>query len=269
MKKILLFLAFLSILGSAQSHRFIYKYDFVADSLKPDNVSYEFMRLNITKDFSEFLPEKRAREDSIIMRNIALNKTFDMSFSANAMSNESNKDYHKNETLMRAEIGIQQVLVQLKNLPKWNLSSENKKIGGYSCQKATSSFGGRFWTAWFTMDLPFQEGPYIFKNLPGLVVELEDKTKSHHFMLIGNHNSKDEKSNRFVTGNVLTLSEEKFVTAWRKYRQNPVPPSLQMQNRGIIFNNQSDLEWQKSNEIEGIKKDLAKNNNPILLTLYK
>ena len=45
--------------------------------------------------------------------------------------------------------------------------------------KAVTEFAGRKWTAWFTEELPFQDGPYKFRGLPGLIVKLEDATQSH------------------------------------------------------------------------------------------
>lgn len=64
------------------------------------------MRLNITKDFSQFLSEERARHDSVIMKNISLNKTLDMVFSSNTISSESYTDYVKEETKVYSSKGF-------------------------------------------------------------------------------------------------------------------------------------------------------------------
>ena len=53
---------------------------------------------------------------------------------------------------------------------KWNVTSEEKKIGEYNCRKATLDKGGRKWTAWFTTDLPHQAAPRTFAGLPGVVL---------------------------------------------------------------------------------------------------
>ncbi|MEG1239213.1 MAG: GLPGLI family protein, partial [Flavobacterium sp.] len=44
----------------------------------------------------------------------------------------------------------------------WKISNEKQKIGEYNTQKATAQYGGRTWTAWFSSDIPFQDGPYKF-----------------------------------------------------------------------------------------------------------
>jgi GLPGLI family protein len=67
---------------------------------------------------------------------------------------------------------------------KWSfLSSDKKIIDGYTCKKATTTYGGRNWTAWYTLKLPINAGPYKFKGLPGLIVELKDDTDSYVFIL--------------------------------------------------------------------------------------
>lgn len=56
----------------------------------------------------------------------------------------------------------------------WKLSDEKKKICGYECQKATSHFRGRDFTAWFTTDIPVKGGPWKFGGLPGLILKVYD-----------------------------------------------------------------------------------------------
>jgi len=41
----------------------------------------------------------------------------------------------------------------------WSILPDKQKIGEYNAQKATTEFGGRKWTAWFSTDIPFQDGP--------------------------------------------------------------------------------------------------------------
>jgi GLPGLI family protein len=70
--------------------------------------------------------------------------------------------------------------------PEWKIMPDKQKIGDYNTQKAVTKLGGREWTAWFATDLPFQDGPYIFYGLPGLIVKIEDATGSHKMTLAGN-----------------------------------------------------------------------------------
>ncbi len=60
---------------------------------------------------------------------------------------------------------------------KWRLSTETKKIGRFLCQKATTHFRGRDYTAWFTPQIPVAFGPWKFRGLSGLILEVYDKDR--------------------------------------------------------------------------------------------
>lgn len=57
---------------------------------------------------------------------------------------------------------------------KWNITDETRKIGNYTCRKATMHKDGRDWTAWFTTELPHRGAPRHYNGLPGVVLELTD-----------------------------------------------------------------------------------------------
>jgi GLPGLI family protein len=50
-----------------------------------------------------------------------------------------------------------------------------KKIDKYNCYSATTTFRGRSYLAFFTPEIPISFGPYKFHNLPGLILQLENK----------------------------------------------------------------------------------------------
>lgn len=56
----------------------------------------------------------------------------------------------------------------------WEISGEQKMIDSLRCTKATCTFRGRLYTAWFTTDIPLPFGPWKMGGLPGLVVDLQD-----------------------------------------------------------------------------------------------
>jgi GLPGLI family protein len=57
-------------------------------------------------------------------------------------------------------------------------------IAGYKCKKAHTFFKGRKYEAWYSLDIPINEGPYKFKGLPGLIIKIEDIDKEHCFELM-------------------------------------------------------------------------------------
>lgn len=67
---------------------------------------------------------------------------------------------------------------------KWEIEKERKEVLGFECKKATTHFGGRKWEAWFASELSFQDGPYKFHGLPGLILEIYDTEGDYMFSAI-------------------------------------------------------------------------------------
>lgn len=57
----------------------------------------------------------------------------------------------------------------------WQLINEDREINGYKCKKATDKSGQT--TAWYCLDVPVNDGPYMFWGLPGLIIQLEHQNK--------------------------------------------------------------------------------------------
>ena len=58
----------------------------------------------------------------------------------------------------------------------WEISDSTKIVLGYDCVMATANYHGRDWTAWFTPDIPLQEGPWKLCGLPGLILAANEST---------------------------------------------------------------------------------------------
>ena len=66
----------------------------------------------------------------------------------------------------------------------WNLEEGNKVISGYTCNKATTTYGGRAWTVWYAPEIPSTAGPWKFNGLPGLILAAGDSESLHEFEAI-------------------------------------------------------------------------------------
>ena len=64
---------------------------------------------------------------------------------------------------------------------EWRLHEGTATILGYKCYRATLSYGGRMWTAWYAPDLQVSAGPWKLCGLPGLVLKAEDDSGTHRF----------------------------------------------------------------------------------------
>ena len=67
------------------------------------------------------------------------------------------------------------------NLPQqWTIIADSvKTILGHTCRKASCSYRGRNYEAWYAIDLPVNAGPWKFSGLPGLIMSVQD-TKGHY-----------------------------------------------------------------------------------------
>ncbi|PWN69249.1 GLPGLI family protein [Chryseobacterium phosphatilyticum] len=196
MKKILILSFFLLITSiQAQTHRFIYELQYKMDSTDAMNEKLN-MVLDIGPKEVKFYGQNLAITDS-------LNKKFGMNSEYTDMSGQIvkrkiNSFDHENY------INIKQGYYSFKTTDKinWAISDETKKTENYHLQKATSKFGGRSWTAWFCKDIPFNEGPFKFRGLPGLIFELSDTKRNFIYTLIKSQKLPDNYSTEsFVESN--------------------------------------------------------------------
>lgn len=67
----------------------------------------------------------------------------------------------------------------------WQMSAETDTVAGYICQKARTQFRGREYVAWFSPEIPLNDGPWKFSGLPGLILKVEDAEGLFVFELIG------------------------------------------------------------------------------------
>jgi GLPGLI family protein len=82
----------------------------------------------------------------------------------------------------------------------WKIWNETNEIAGYKCQKATCTFRGRDYIAWFTREIPIPEGPCKFNGLPGLIVKIYDTKEHYDFELVFLQKTRKE----------ITFEEERY-----------------------------------------------------------
>lgn len=63
----------------------------------------------------------------------------------------------------------------------WEMLPGESTICGYPCQKARVTFRGRTWTVWYTLELPYSDGPWKLCGLPGLILKAEDSKRDFLF----------------------------------------------------------------------------------------
>lgn len=166
-----------------------------------------------------------------------------LTYSLKAKENEYvYKDFIQNEIYYSNLISMQKFNIKdsLSQL-KWTLNNKHKEILGYTCQEATALFGGRFYIAYFTTDIPVPNGPWRFHGLPGVILEIYsiDKIFKIEATAIQVKNEKLEIVNPFEEGKLISWN--KFLSLYKKkydeVRRNSMTewgPSQTLPKKGIV-----------------------------------
>ena len=87
------------------------------------------------------------------------------------------KDYFFNGVLKNQDYFIHDKVPHIV----WNIEeTSSKKILGYDCVKATTTFRGSKMVAYFTKDLPYSAGPFKYYGLPGLILDLREVNTNYN-----------------------------------------------------------------------------------------
>lgn len=263
MKKfIILFLAFICQLSFAQTNRFIYQVTMKPDANDKTSEFTEKAYLDISPTKSIFYGEKRMLRDSLVQR-MRDTKNWDRSQFQDLRSKIDfivEKDFASQKTTFQQRIARDNYEYEEDRKMIWKILPETTKLGDYKVQKAETEFAGRVWTAWFAQELPYQDGPYKFSGLPGLIIKVEDADGDYSFDL--EQTKKIEQPAEFQQrGNMIKLKRKDFKNQMAKFEKDPFS-SFSGQGFGGRGNNRPDPQRMKEMEIR-IKEEIAKNNNPI------
>ncbi|OBS12376.1 GLPGLI family protein [Elizabethkingia miricola] len=293
MKKLvfLLFIFCIALQASIAAQRFTYEYKYALDSTRKDSLNTEHMILDISKSGSKFYSKAKYESDSLIKAEVE--KQMKMGSSNIQMKSgykgsinfSVEKNYPDFKTYLLTNVGAIGGVSKYKVLDdrkmEWKILKEQQKIGEFNAQKAETNFAGRKWIAWFTTDIPFQDGPYKFHGLPGLIVKIESADKTHSMELKGVKKMTEEQltaSNSselsILRNKPLDISQNQYVKLVEQYRKDPGQSMRELLNRpGMKMKfNVNGKEVTDSNDmirqIEKTAKDkLKKENNPIELKL--
>lgn len=291
MKKNVLLFLFIGVFANAQINRFFYEYKYIPDFNNKADVKKEMMLLAINKIGSSYYSYNDFVTDSVAtaylqqqIKGTAGN--MNVSIKESQINYKVIKSYPSFKTYLLTKVSTDRYKVKEDQVPNWNILPEKQKIGEYNTQKATTTYGGKDWIAWFSTDIPFQDGPYKFYGLPGLIVKLEDTTASHIMTLVGNKKIEApiEEQQLEISGNIdlsgikgkeIEVTKDQFKKVWKTYINDPSKNMREMIKGGRMKILDSDGKTaldqnQAFRKIEKMEKEkLSKNNNSIEPDLIK
>lgn len=98
----------------------------------------------------------------------------------------------------------------------WTITEDTLTVLNYPCQKATTKFRGRNYSAWFTLDIPIGDGPWKLCGLPGMILKAEDANGIFHFQAIGIEQTPNETVNKPTDRKIVPSTLKKL----KEYRKN-------------------------------------------------
>ncbi|MBO9694422.1 GLPGLI family protein [Chryseobacterium sp.] len=261
MNPLSLIFALLTSFCFGQKMSFIYEVNYRLNHQMPDEFTTKTMILDFVDKESIFRESMDRKSDSLKMNNGSpmLSSGFENQFYIK-------KDLSNHKISKIITNGQFCYLLPIEETINWKISSEKKKIGIYNSQKAVTTYGNREWTAWFSNDIPINDGPYVFSNLPGLIISITDSGGDYKFNLV-----QIKKSANLFNARVkpLLIDWNKYDQLAKIYYENPnaeIEQKIRNAKKVVMKDAQGnviDFDIRKMNKDD--QENIRKNNNPIEL----
>lgn len=168
----------------------------VKDSTAFLKVEYKFFRklterslpvneIHSLKNYNSILSIYQKETESEYLKNQANTESYDVTANFGVDGSEkiiTFKDF-VNDTIMSIYPVIRKYKKVGEKIPEidWKLETETREILGYKCKKATTTFRGRNYIAYYSIDIPIYDGPFKFSGLPGLTLSVFEETNKISF----------------------------------------------------------------------------------------
>ncbi|TDP61313.1 GLPGLI family protein [Flavobacterium dankookense] len=122
---------------------------------------------------------------------------------------------NKDSVFTQCSILGENIYVKNKQKENWIITTETKLIDNYKCYKATNTYQvispnkvfNHPVTAWFCPDIPYNHGPNGYGNLPGLILELQERNAVYGVRKINFNSQLNFSLNELQNIKVLTENE--------------------------------------------------------------
>ena len=241
-------------------YKIIYKLTFQLDSTDLESRKSELMILYLGEDFSKYLSRAKTLANPIVREGNTAHTA------RSAITNfhyEIIKQRDQDSLLYLLKIPKMNdrfVYEESKNRFNWQIEEETKVIEGYSVQKATTSFAGRDYTAWFTNEIPIADGPYKFNGLPGLILEIKDSQGYWEFEFVGLEKLSPKINYKVDLKQYAKTTRKDMEKLWFRYRSDPMGYA---NNPNVKSDPEVDKKYR-----DLFAEMLRKENNPIELKAF-
>ena len=178
---------------------FIVQYEtkMITDTLNPEKKVDESMVLKVGAVSSSYYSYTRFISDSILGEQ--LKKSGHIRIEKENAGNmgfvtyQIFKNYPAGKVTTLDKVAMNRFRCEEENdIPAWELLPDTATILSYLCQKAVCNFKGREYEAWFTPEIPRNEGPWKLYGLPGLILKASDSQGHYTFECTGLTNTTEK-----------------------------------------------------------------------------
>jgi GLPGLI family protein len=251
----------------AQNSSFVYQLDYKpnADSLKTEKIIFYLDR----KDNKSIFRSVSFRKNDSLRVKRGYPDGFDMNYNNKQLYICKNFAENTTKKYVFVPLVNYTFAININETLDWKITNEKIKIGNFNCQKATTDYSGRKWTAWFTNEIPIQDGPYIFKGLPGLIIKISDDKQDYNFEL---GQVRDFKWKELYPDKIKkVITWEDFDKLQLDFYKNPWS-SIKSSDITKYDEGGNEIKFDFQKELEHMQKRIQNRNNPIELNhkiIYK
>ena len=243
-KNILVILTFLFILSlKAQYFNFLSKYEnldsfqiidsallkctyrliYLKDTLSPNEKSEDMQVLLLGKNISKYYSQYALDYNSFLRDYLKSHDDYPNNPNKGAWTYELFKNYPQGKStvadiasMLSGNFIYEEELV----IFDWKISNETKKILSYDCQKASMTFRGRIYEAWFSHEIPIFNGPWKFGGLPGLILKIYDSKNNFIFECVGIEKLKEKYPIKFYKIAYSKVSKNELDKLYKRFHND-------------------------------------------------
>ena len=186
MNKIIAFLVFINSVFCFSQEKYTQKISYDLNvKVSENNHINEEMVLLLNQNESVYTSQNKIKNDSV-KRYYLINKDL-QGFQSYILNNDKKNliNYFiwkkSNDYIYQINSGLK--IVQYKSsLPQLNwqiINNSSEEILGYKVQKAETVYEGKKYYAWFSTEIPINNGPFVFNGLPGLILKIQNEDSTY------------------------------------------------------------------------------------------
>ncbi len=214
-------------LGTA-NYRCTYKLSYSNDPNQVAKKTEDFMILEMGPISSAFYSYHTFRVDSAIKSDLAHGVPAMEMLASHSKYGRKGVDYQifKDKRLAKT-ITVDKLAIQNfkyeepLHAMKWEILNENSNLLGYEVRKAVCSFSGRDYEAWYAPAIAFDNGPWKFGGLPGLILKINDSKNEFSFELTGFQSLNPVKTLEIPEKKITEINKLEFLKRQDRLNRKP------------------------------------------------